>query len=107
MLFICDSGKGQTGVKAVLIAPGWGGWWGAVPLDSGVGGHRPWPWDPGLCFWAWPGGKGRVSLILRGHLNESHARPRKQALQQPAQRFVANAATRDLTQDGLWGDERR
>lgn len=22
MLFICDSGKGQTGVKAVLIAPG-------------------------------------------------------------------------------------
>lgn len=48
-----------------------------------------------------------MSLILRGHLNEGHARPRKEALQQLAQRFVANAATRDLTQDGLRGDERR
>ena len=47
-----------------------------------------------------------MSLILRGHLNEGHARPRKQALQQLAQRFVANAATRDLTQDGLQGDKR-
>ena len=65
------------------------------------------PGSPRLCFWAWPGGKGRVSPILRGHLNESHARPRKQALQQLAQRFVANAATRDLTQDGLQGDERQ
>ena len=91
-------------VTAVLIAPGGGG---ACLLTLESGAIALGPGSPRLCFWAWPGGKGRVSLILHGHLNESHARPRKQALQQLAQRFVANAATRDLTQDGLRGDERR
>jgi hypothetical protein len=41
------------------------------------------------------------------YLNEDQAGPRKRSLQEPAQRFVANAATRDLTPDGLGRDEGR